>query len=94
MSNGSQYCSYMASVQDIAEGTLRMHHKVTLEDVEDYASHISGDEVELDKEEDIVYKNGLLTHSSGTVKAKLMRKVSRNDNENDIPMGKYVEKNV
>ena len=66
---------YPASVQDIEEGTLRMHRKVTSKDVEDYASHIPGEEVELDKEEDMVYKKGILTRASGTVTAKLMTKV-------------------
>ena len=66
---------YPAIVQDIEEGTLRMYRKVTSKDVEDYASHIPGEEVELDKEEDMVYKKGILTRASGTVTAKLMTKV-------------------
>ena len=49
-----------------------MHRKVTSGDVEDYASHVPKDEVELDKEED---KKGILTRASGTVETKLMRKV-------------------
>ena len=64
-------------MQDIQEGTLRMHRKVTSGDVVDYASHVPVDEVELDKEEDIVYKKGVLTHASGTVSAKLMQKVGK-----------------
>ena len=65
-------------MQDIQEGTLRMHRKVTSGDVKDYASHVPVDEVELDKEEDIVYTKGVLTHASGTVTAKLMQKVWKN----------------
>ena len=64
-------------MQDIEEGTLRMHRKVTSEDVEDYASHVPGDEVKLDKEENIVYKKGMLTHGSGTVAVHLVQKVSK-----------------
>ena len=64
-------------MQDIEDGTLRMHRKVTSEDVEDYASHVPGDEVKLDKEDDIVYKKGMLTHGSGTVEVHLVQKVSK-----------------
>ena len=69
------HCSYTASVQEMQEGTLRMHRKVTSGDVEDYASHVPKDKVELDKEEDIEYQKGILTRASGTVETKLMRKV-------------------
>ena len=31
--------------------------------------------IEMDKEEDIVYKKGVLTHASGTTSCKLLRKV-------------------
>ena len=41
-------------------------------DVEDYASHIPGNVVALDKEEDIVYKKGVLTHSAGVSSVKMM----------------------
>ena len=68
-------CSYTASLQDIGEGTLRMHRKVTSKDVKDYASHTPGDEVEMNKDEDIEYKKGVLTHCNGIVTVKLMRKV-------------------
>ena len=71
----SAACSYTASLQEMKEGTLRMHRKVTSVDVEDYASHVPKDEVELDKEEDIEYQKGILTRASGTVETKLMRKV-------------------
>ena len=52
-----------------------MHRTVTSNDVKGYASHIPGEEVELDKEEDLVYKKGVLTHASGTTSCKLMTKV-------------------
>ena len=53
-----------------------MHRRVTSEDVEDYASHVPGDEVKMVKEEDIVYKNGMLTHGNGDVAVHLLQKVS------------------
>ena len=53
-----------------------MHRKITSHDVESYASHLPAEEVELKKEEDIVYKKGVLTKASGTVSVKLMRKVN------------------
>ena len=68
-------CSYTASLQDIEEGTLRMHRKVTSKGVKNYASHIPGDEVEMTRDEDIEYKQGILTHCDGTMTVKLMRKV-------------------
>ena len=54
-----------------------MHRKVTSEDVEDYASHVPGGEVKLDKEEDIVYKKGMLTHGNENVAVHLLQKVSK-----------------
>ena len=52
-----------------------MHRRVTSADVEGYASHIPGEEVEMDKEEDIIYKRGVLTRASGTTSCKLMTEV-------------------
>ena len=67
--------SYDASAQDEEEGTVRMHRSVTSEDVEDYSSHIPGDVVALDREEDIEYKKGVLTHSEGVTTTKMMPQV-------------------
>ena len=53
-----------------------MHRRVTSQDVEDYASHIPGDVVALDREEDIVYKKGVLTHSEGVSTVKMMPEVN------------------
>ena len=64
--------SYEVDAQDKAEGVLKMHRRVTSKDVEDYASHIPGDVVASDKEEDIVYKKGVLTHSAGVSTIKMM----------------------
>ena len=58
------------------DGVLRMHRRVTSEDVEDYSSHIPGGDVALDREEDIVYKKGVMTHSEGVTTLKLMPQVS------------------
>ena len=52
-----------------------MHRKITSDDVEGYASHIPKDEVKLAKNEDLVFKRGLLTQASGTSSVKLMPKV-------------------
>ena len=52
-----------------------MHRKITSDDVEGYASHIPKEEVELVKDEDLVFKKGLLTKASGKISAKLMPKV-------------------
>ena len=68
-------CSYEASAQDIEEGVLRMHRRITSENVKGYSSHIPGQEVDLDKEEDIVFKKGVLTHASGTTSCKLLTQV-------------------
>ena len=66
--------SYDASVED-DDGTLKMHREVTSAGVKDYASHIPGDNVALSKKEDIEYKRGVLTHSQGTTKTKLVPQV-------------------
>ena len=55
-----------------------MHRRITSEDVEDYSSHIPGDMVALDKEEDIEYKKGVLTHSEGVMTTKMMPQVLHN----------------
>ena len=54
-----------------------MHRKVTSEDVEDYSSHIPGDMVALDREEDIEYRRGVMTHSKGVITVKIMPQVFR-----------------
>ena len=54
-----------------------MHRKVTSEDVEDYSSHVPGDVVALDREEDIEYKKGVMTHSSGVSTIKMMPEVNQ-----------------
>ena len=53
-----------------------MHRTVKSRDIKDYASHIPGNNVILDKEEDIEYRGGVLTHSEGTVDIKLMPEVT------------------
>ena len=68
-------CSYEASAQDVENGVLKMHRHVTSDDVETYSSTMPRDEVKLDKEDDIEYRQGVLTRSSGTVSLKLMPKV-------------------
>ena len=52
-----------------------MHRRVTSDDVKGYVSHIPGEEVEMDKEEDILYKKGVLTRASGTTSCKLLTKL-------------------
>ena len=54
-----------------------MHRKVTSKDVEDYSSHVPGDDVTLDREEDIEYKKGVMTHAAGSSTIKLMPQVFR-----------------
>ena len=66
---------YEASAQDVENGVLRMHRTVNSEDVETYASHLPGAEVQLSKEDDIVYKKGVLSHASGKTSVKLLGKV-------------------
>ena len=68
----SSFCSYEASAQDKANGIVKMHRKVTSSDVGDYATHVPGDTVDLDREEDIEYRRGVLTHAAGVTTAKMM----------------------
>ena len=67
---------YQGSVQDEMDGIMRMHRRVKSEDVEDYSSHIPGDVVALDQEDDIVYKRGVLTHSEGVSTVKVLQQVN------------------
>ena len=55
---------------------MKMHRRVTSEDVEDYSSHIPRDVVVLDQEEEIEYIKGVLTHSEGFSTVKLMQQVN------------------
>ena len=57
------------------DGVNKMHRRVTSEDVEDYSSHIPKNLVTLDQEEDIVYREGVLTHSEGVSTVKMMQQV-------------------
>lgn len=54
---------------------MKMHRIITSNDVIDYAVHIPGDDMVLDKEEDVEYKDGVLTHAAGTVDIQLMPEV-------------------
>ena len=65
-------CSYQASAQDKANGVLKMHRKVTSNDVQDYASHLPRELVALQRDEDIEYKRGVLAHSAGVTQANMM----------------------
>ena len=56
-------------------GVLRMHRTIDSENVEGYASHLPPGEVDMTKEEDIVYKNGVLSHASGSTSVKLLEEV-------------------
>ena len=73
----SYSCRYEANAQDQAEGIVKMHRKVTSKDVKDYSAHVPGDVVALDREEDIEYKKGTMTHSSGVSTIKMMPQVFR-----------------
>ena len=68
-------CSYEASAQDKADGTVKMHRKIVSGDVEDYATHIPGDVADLNKEEDMVYTKGVLMHANGISTVKMMPEV-------------------
>ena len=68
-------CSYEASAQDVENGILRMHRNIMSAHVQSFAPHVPTEEVELEKEEDIIFKKGVLTHASGSTSVKLLRKV-------------------
>ena len=70
------YHRYEDNAQDETDGEMKMHRRVTSEDVEDYSSHIPRDVITLDQEEDIVYRKGVLTHSEGVSTVKMMQQVS------------------
>ena len=52
-----------------------MHRSITSKNVEDYSSHVPGDEVAVDREEDIEYTKGVMTHSAGVSTVKMMPQV-------------------
>ena len=54
---------------------MRMHRRITTASVEDFAIHIPLDEVDVLREEDIVYTQGVLTHSSGITTTRIQLKV-------------------
>ena len=61
-----------------------MHREISSSQVESFASHVPTEEVELEKEEDIVFKQGVLTHASGSTSVKLLRKVCKTTNTYDF----------
>ena len=65
-------------MQDTTNGVLRMHRKITTDDVESYAHHVPIQEVQLEKDEDIVYERGVLRRAKGTTQCTLMQKVKDN----------------
>ena len=67
--------SYEASAQNLENGVLKMHRRIVSGDVEAYSSHLPPQEVDLEKEEDIVFKKGVLIQASGHTSVRLMRQV-------------------
>ena len=52
-----------------------MHRTITTADVEDFANHTPKDEVDVRREEDIVYTRGVLTHASGVTTTRILLQV-------------------
>ena len=55
---------------------MHMHRTVNTDSVKGFSDHIPKEEVEMEKVEDITYKNGVLTTAQGETKCRLMPKVS------------------
>lgn len=49
-----------------------MHRKIKSSDVDSFTDHFADDEVQMEKDEDMVYKKGVLMGPTGTVSCKLM----------------------
>ena len=58
------------------QGEVRMHRRITTAAVEDFAVHTPQDEVDVVREEDIVYTRGVLTHAAGVTTTKILLQVS------------------
>ena len=54
---------------------MRMHRRITTADVKDFAVHTPQDEVDVVREEDIVYTRGVLTHGSGVTTTRILLQV-------------------
>ena len=70
------YMSHHSYAKSEREGEVRMHRRITTEAVEDFAIHTPRDEVDVLREEDIVYTRGVLTHAAGTTMTKILLQVS------------------
>ena len=53
-----------------------MHRRITTEAVEDFAVHTPRDEVDILREEDTVYRRGVLTHAAGVTTTRILVQVS------------------
>ena len=72
----SQYCMYVYSYAVTErQGVVMMHRKVTTAAVEDFAIHTPRDEIDVLREEDIVYTQGVLTHAAGVTTTRILLQV-------------------
>ena len=53
-----------------------MSRTVNTDSVEGFSDHVPKEEVEMEKKEDMTYKNGVLVTAHGETKCRLMPKVS------------------
>ena len=53
-----------------------MHRRITTAAVEDFAIHTPRDEVDVVRDEDVVYTRGVLTHAAGATTTKILLQVS------------------
>ena len=59
----------------MAQGTVTMHRTIDTAHVEDYSTHIPSDVATLDKEEDLVFNQGVLTSATGVTTVKMLPEV-------------------
>ena len=52
-----------------------MHRKITTDNVKSFAHHVPKGEVDLEKDEDMVYQRGVLVKAEGKTDCKIMQKV-------------------
>lgn len=70
--------------EDSGSGNKRMHRHIESDDVIEYSSEARKKSVNLLKDEDIEYRNGVLHHSSGSTLVKLKGVQSQGEQERSI----------
>ena len=81
------YYQFLHSYNDTEDGNIKMHRTILTEDILEYPTHVSQQDTQLLRNEDVKYSNGIMLKSNGTAqissKGNLLRNASIFNHSNE-----------